>query len=196
MKQNNLRILLVDDDRTILKTYSIGLKHSGVEVFEAQTTEEAKAYAIQQVMDLAILDVILGQASGLEFASWLKDNTNIPFIFLSVCNDDEIVTKAVEYGALAYLVKPVAFNNLLPMIRASVKIGQEFNKLKNSETQLSTALAGSRNTSIAIGLIMERYSIDQKQAFDKIRNYARNKQTKLEDIASEIVQYSDAINSV
>ena len=196
MNDSKLCILLADNDRAVVKTYSLGLKESGIDVLEAHSAEEAKAYALHHVIDLAILDVLMDQTSGLELASWLKNNTKIPFLFLSDCNNDEVVASAVEQGALAYLIKPIAYNNLLPMIRSAANIGQEFNKLKSIESQLSQALAGSRNTSIAIGLIMERYSIGQKQAFDKLRSYARSKQSKLEDVASDIVQYSDVINSV
>lgn len=196
MTEDKLNILLVEDDQPTLKSLDLYLSKMGMRPYSAQNAEEAMECVKHQSIDLAILDSKIGKISGLELAKWLKENTSIPFIFLSGYTDSDTVDKAVENGAFGYMIKPVDMNQLRLMIESAVKRGEELIKLKNIETQLSTALENSRNISMAVGIIMERYKLSQNSAFDKLRQSARSKQAKLDEVAKQIVQIGDVINSL
>ena len=188
--------MLVDDDKPTLKAFSSGLKKLGLEVSSAENATQAMSLTEQQEFDLAILDVCMQNISGIDLAKWLKANTQLPFIFLSAYNDEETVNSAIDQGALGYLVKPIQFKNLLPMIVSAVERDQDMKALRQTEIQLSKSLQGSRLTSTAVGLIMERYKLNQIEAFERLRRYARNNQKKIDEIASQLVQYSDILNSL
>lgn len=188
------RILLVDDDRLILATLSQGLRTAGYDVAEAAGGKEALGILKQGGVDLAVLDVRMPEMSGLEVARWLRENTAVPFMFLSAYGEDEVVSQAVAEGALCYLVKPVDPIQLVPTIEAAVSRGREIRQLRETEQQLSTALASSRKTSVAIGLLMERCRVDEREAFERLRAYARSHRRKVADVADELVRAVELMN--
>ncbi len=188
------RILLVDDDRLILATLSQGLRAAGYDVIEAAGGWEALDILKQGGVDLAVLDVRMPEMSGLELARWLRENTSVPFMFLSAYGEDEVVSQAVAEGALCYLVKPVDPTQLVPTIEAAVSRGQEIRQLRETEQQLNTALASSRKTSVAIGLLMERCRLDEREAFERLRAYARRHRRKVADVADELVRAVELLN--
>lgn len=196
MQGKQIQVLLVDDDKPTLKAFSSGLKKVGLEVCSAENAEQAMTYIAQQFFDLAILDVQMQNISGIDLAGWMKENTELPFIFLSAYSDEEIVSAAIDQGALGYLVKPVKLKNLLPTIESAIKRGQDIKALRQVELQLSEALQGNRLISTAIGIIMERYKITQTQAYERLRNYARSHQKKIGEVANQVLEYSDTLNTL
>lgn len=180
-------ILLVDDDRLILATLGKGLQQAGYEVLEATSGAQALAIIDDNKPDLAILDVRMPNMSGIELAKNLRDNTNTPFMFLSAYSDIKIAKQAAEYGAVGYLIKPVDTSEILPAIESALARGAEIRNLRRNEIDLTTALTASREVSIAIGLLIERYSMNRETAFESIRTHARTHQRKINDVATELI---------
>lgn len=101
-------ILLVDDDRLVLSTLSMGVARAGYRVVTAESADDAEAFlASGERPDLAILDVRMPGTSGLALAERLRSLDHIPFMLLTAYSDPETVERATASGALAYLVKPV-----------------------------------------------------------------------------------------
>lgn len=171
-------VLLVEDDRLILYTLSRGLRDAGYEVLEADGGAYALEICRDKKPDLALLDVRMEGLSGLDVAQALQQ-MDVPFLFLSAYDDKEIVDNAVELGALGYLVKPLDIPQILPSLSAALKRANEIRMLRESETNLSKALQNSHDTSIAIGLLMERYDMNAEMAFETLRKYARNQRQKV-----------------
>jgi AmiR/NasT family two-component response regulator len=67
--------------------------------------------------------------------------------------------------------------------------------LRETESQLSTALQQSREISMAIGLLMERLRVDRDTAFEKLRDEARAKRRRMNEVAEELLQCVERINS-
>jgi response regulator NasT len=188
------KILLVDDERFILSTLAQGLRNAGHQVFEATSGQGAMVFA-QEVKSggIAVVDIHMPGMSGIEVGRWLREQ-GIPFIFLSAYSDDETVKMAIEEGTLGYLVKPVDVSQLLPAIHAAKGRAEEIKKLKEAESQLSVALSGSREISIAVGLLMERYRLTEREAFERLRARARAQRCKLHHLARDIVSAGEQIN--
>ena len=83
-------ILIVDDDRLILATMSKGLHQAGYEVLQAASGEEAYRIALESKPDLAVLDVRMPNMTGIQLARLLREQTQVPFIFLSAYGDMDI----------------------------------------------------------------------------------------------------------
>lgn len=188
------RLLLVDDDRLILATLSQGLSSAGYEVVQAASGEEAVSLAQRETFDLAVLDVRMPEMSGIDVAHFLHENTEIPFIFLSAYGDRDVVSEGVSEGALGYLVKPLDVSQLVPAIEAALGRATDLNQLRESQAQLTTALSGNRQTSVAVGLLMERYRLSEREAFERLRAYARSNRRKLHDVARDLVEAEGTIN--
>ncbi len=189
-------VLVVDDDRLIVTTLARGLRNLGYTVLEATSGEDAIALAQQDPPDIALLDVRMRGLSGLDVALHFRDKLKVPFLFLSAYGDAEIVKEAAESGALGYLVKPLDVPQLVPTLEAAIARAQEIRALKETETQLNTALASGRETSTAVGILMERGRLDREGAFNLLRNRARTQRRKINELSTELIDALETVNAL
>ena len=188
------RLLLADDDRLILSTLGQGLRDAGYEILEATDGKAAVHICEISQPDLAILDIRMPGMSGVEAARLIREKTKTPFIFLSAYGDKEVVQLAVQEGALAYLVKPVDIPQIVPTIEAALARSAELSELRQSADNLSSALETNRETSMAVGLIMERYRVGRDTAFKILRNYARSERLKLNQLAANLLSAAETLS--
>lgn len=188
------QILLADDDRVIRVTLAKSLRQYDFDVLEAGGGKEAVQMGCEMKPDLAIMDFQMPDITGVEAAYELREKADVSCIFLSAYSDDEFVAKAAEAGALGYLVKPIDVQHVLPTIESAMQRAAEIRQLKQTESQLNTALQQGRETSIAIGILMARYNISSEQAFEMLRSESRNQRKKVGLIAAELVKSVDNVN--
>lgn len=181
------RILIAEDDRLALYAVATGLRQAGFETVEAESAEEAMALCREPLPDLALLDIKMGKLSGLDLGQWLQSQVQIPFLFLSAYNDANTVERAVQAGALGYLVKPLDVAQIIPSIRAALERAAEIKALRQTETQLCEALQNSREISTAVGLIMARQGLSAEAAFECLRACARSNRVKMEALAARLI---------
>ncbi len=188
------RILLLDDERLILVTLGSGLRSAGFEVQTAESVEEAEAWlAGGERPDLAILDVNLPGHSGLEFAQRLRELDHIPFIMLSAYSEAQYVEQASQSGALGYMVKPIDVVQLVPEVQAALARASELQSLRNTREQLQQALDSERAISVAVGVTMMQRGLPRKEAFEWLRQSARQQRRKLAAVAIELIQEKEAV---
>ena len=187
-------ILVVDDDRLVLAALTEGLRAAGYRVTSAASGEGA--LGVTDTPDLALLDVRMPGMSGIQLGRKLREQGGVPFLFLSAYGDQEIVKQATEEGALGYLVKPLDIQQIVPSIEAALARGRDMRKLRESEAQLSTALTGSREISMAVGLLMMRDRLDRKQAFGLLRANARSQRRPLAELAKELLTSAENLYTV
>lgn len=191
MKTNALSqvrtVLTVDDDELFLSFVSEVLMSAGYRVLTANSGEHALLTLLEAEPDLALLDVSMPNMSGLELAKNLREETAIPFMFLSSSTDMEIIKTASQYGALGYLLKPVQPMQLISGVESGFARANEIKHLRTSEKSLTTALDNGRETSMAVGILMERLQIDRKEAFEKLRSQARSSRQKILHIANAVL---------
>ena len=187
-------ILVVDDDRLVLAALAEGLRTAGYRVTSVASGEDA--LGITDTPDLALLDVRMPGMSGIELGRKLREQGGVPFLFLSAYGDQEIVKQAAEEGALGYLVKPLDIQQIVPSIEAALARGRDIRKLRESEAQLNTALTGSREISMAVGLLMMRDRLDRKQAFGLLRANARSQRRPLAELAKELLTSAENLYTV
>lgn len=189
-----IKVLLVDDDRLVLATLGSGLEQAGYAVQACASAEEAKRILGIESPDIAVLDVRMPGASGIDLARDLQETSSIPFIFLTAYSEGEVVMQAARYGALGYVVKPVGISQLVPAIEAALARAGDLRKLHETGSQLQTALNESREVSVAVGLLMERRRLGRKQAFDLLRSTARSQRRKIGEVAQEMIDAAELLN--
>ena len=188
------QILLADDDRVIRVTFANSLRKRDFDVVEAESGQSAINIGCDRHPDLAIMDFRLPDISGAEVAQELQEKANVHCVFLSAYADQEFVDKATKAGALGYLVKPIDVEHVLPTIESALQRSEEIKRLRDTEIQLNTALEQGRETSVAIGILMQEYHITSEQAFDMLRGQARSQRRKVASVASELVQAVNNLN--
>lgn len=187
-----MTLLIADDDHLVLAALSAELKAAGHTVLEANEGDAAIRLAREQTPDLAILGRYMPGKSGLDVAEWLREHTEIPFMFLSVDGEAPTVSAAMQAGALGYMVKPLDAHQIIPAIEAAFLRAQEFSKPLEEKLQLDTALQLARQTSTAVGILMARYQLSEKAAFEQLRAQARTRRCKVSDLASDLVSHAES----
>ena len=192
--KSKYQILLVDDERVVLAVLGLGLSKAGYKVITAESVDEAEALLVDgNQPNLAIIDICMPDRGGLELAELLAI-AQIPFLLLTAISSQDVVDKANSFGALAYLVKPVTIQQLIPAIDAALARAYELQGLKMVESQLKTALNGAREINIAIGITMMQHQVNHKTAFELLRSSARKQSRKLADIAIELIRSNEPFN--
>lgn len=189
-------ILVVDDDRLVLAALCEGLRSAGYRVTGSASPLDALALAAREAPDLALLDVRMPEMDGIELGRKLREQGGVPFLYLSAYGDQKVVREAVEEGALGYLVKPLDIQQIVPSIEAALTRARDLAKLRQSEEQLTTALAGNREISMAIGLLMIRDRMNREQAFETLRGNARAQRRPVVDVARELLSSAENLYTI
>ncbi len=195
-KQEQRHILVVDDDRLVLAALCEGLRSAGYRVTGTATPEDALGIAERDAPDLALLDVRMPGMDGIELGRKLRELGAIPFLYLSAYGDSKIVGQAVEEGALGYLVKPLDIQQIVPSIEAALTRARDIARLRRSEEQLTTALAGNREISMAVGLLMMRDRMNREQAFETLRGNARAQRRPIAKVAKELLASAENLYTI
>ncbi len=119
------RVLVIDDDELIRETVRLALAHAGFEVATLGDAQSAQAVAAQTRPDLIMLDLYMGEASGLDLCRRLKTDAAtraIPVIVLSGSNEPVDVLAGIDAGAVEYLKKPIDAKTLVRMVRSALKL--------------------------------------------------------------------------
>jgi len=190
------KVLIVDDDRLILNTLAIGLKKAGYQVQCGNSAAEAEVLIKQQMPDIGLFDIRMPGESGIELAERVRQAYPFPVIFLTAYDDKKMVEKAISAGAFGYLVKPVEVSRLMPAIETVLSRARELAESNRQRQGLESALARDRNIALATGILMERLSLSSDQAFQKIRQFARDRQTKIADVAIDIINALSLLNNI
>jgi len=115
------RILVVDDERQILRALKVILREAGYEVIEAGTVEEALDRAAVRPPDAAIVDLMLPDGSGVELSRRLREWTSMPILVLSAVGEEDAKVEALEAGADDYVTKPFGPRELVARLGAALR---------------------------------------------------------------------------
>ncbi len=132
------KILVVDDEKLIVKGIKFSLEQDGFEVTAAYDGEEALNYIKEGRFDLVVLDVMLPKMDGLEVCQQTRDFSQIPIIMVTAKGEDMDKIMGLEYGADDYIVKP--FNILELKARIKAILRRSVRKVEVKEVQASNTL--------------------------------------------------------
>jgi len=138
------KILIVDDNPSVLKLLNISLSKAGYDVIEAENGEEAFDVANKELPDLIISDIMMPQMDGLELCWMIRENSKIPmvpFIFLTSFDDPETEVKGFRAGADKYLNKPIERKELLDRVAELLERQDKLHDIEQEESE-KKAFAG------------------------------------------------------
>jgi len=114
-------VLIVEDDRKMLRVYSTSLEAEGYLVVEANCGQLAVAEVRNRTPDVILLDLGLPDMDGLALVPTIRANTAAPIIVVSAREQDSDKVKALDHGANDYLTKPFSVPELLARIRVALR---------------------------------------------------------------------------
>ena len=150
-------ILLVEDSETIIMGLEYSLKQEGYNVKVARTIQEAKK---QEEYDLILLDITLPDGNGFEFFKDIKNNQDIPVIFLTALDEEMNVVRGLELGAEYYVVKPFRLKELLSRIKVALR---RYNKISSTFLECKGIKIDTENMQVSVNdKIIEITSLEYK----------------------------------
>ncbi len=128
------KVLVVDDEKLIVKGIRFSLEQDGMEVDCAYDGEEALEAARKKEYDVVLLDVMLPKITGFEVCQQIREFSNMPIIMLTAKGDDMDKILGLEYGADDYITKP--FNILEVKARIKAIIRRSAKKSSDSQAKV------------------------------------------------------------
>ena len=149
------KVLVVDDEKLIVKGIRFSLEQEGMEVDTAYDGEEALEKAKEREYDIILLDIMLPKMDGLQVCQQIREFSNVPIIMLTAKGDDMDKIMGLEYGADDYITKPFNILEVKARIKAIMRRTTSKSEL-NKETVLE---AGA----MKLDLAERRVYIDGKE---------------------------------
>ncbi len=131
------RILIVDDEETLCEVLKLNLENEGYDVDIAFSAEQALGYNLKEY-SLILLDIMMGEISGIKMAKMLKANVetaNIPIIFCTARDTEDDMIMGLNLGADDYIAKPYTIRNVIARVKSVLRRSSNH---KNNSNYTST----------------------------------------------------------
>jgi AmiR/NasT family two-component response regulator len=159
------RVLIAEDEALIRLDLAEMLTEEGFEVVgEAGDGEEAVALAIELKPDLVILDVKMPKKDGIDAAAEIVSGQIAPVVMLTAFSQRDLIERARDAGAMAYLVKPFSPADLLPAIELAVARYAEMVALREEVSDVTARLETRKLIDRAKGLLMTNQKMTEPEA--------------------------------
>ena len=149
MDTTTKRILIVDDEETLCEVLQLNLENEGYDVDIAFSAEQALTLDLPSY-SLILLDIMMGEISGIKMAKMLKSNiktANIPIIFCTAKNTEDDMVMGLNLGADDYIAKPYTVRNVVARVKSVLR--------RTSAKKNSNPVAEKRNVLQVDGLVLD-----------------------------------------
>lgn len=188
----SLRILIADDESIIRLDLKIILESMGHQVVaEASDGKSAVELARRTSVDLAILDIKMPQMDGLDAAKIITDEKLCPVLLLTAYSQHDLIDRAKEAGVFGYLVKPFKEADLLPAIEIAISRYREMQELESEIGTLQEKIETRKLVDRAKGILMDRRSMNEHEAFRWIQTQSMNARKTMKEIAEAVILTQD-----
>jgi response regulator NasT len=182
------RVLIAEDEALIRLDLKEMLEEEGYDVVgEADDGERAVALANQLRPDLVILDVKMPRLDGIAAAERIAGDRVAPVIILTAFSQRDLVERAREAGAMAYLVKPFQKKDLLPTIEMAASRFAEIVALEQEVNGLQERLEARKIIERAKGVLMTEHDMTEPEAFRWIQRTAMDRRTTMRAVAEAVL---------
>ena len=186
------RVLIAEDEALIRMDLAEMLREEGYEVVgEAGDGQEAVELAESLRPDLVIMDVKMPRRDGIDAAAEIAGKRIAPILVLTAFSQRELVERARDAGAMAYLVKPFSITDLIPAIELAVSRFGEIAALEREVASLSDRLDTRKLVERAKGLLQEKQSMSEPEAFKWIQRAAMDRRTTMRRVAEVVLETLD-----
>ncbi|TFV75434.1 response regulator [Blastococcus sp. CT_GayMR19] len=188
MSSETIRVLIAEDEALIRLDLKEMLEEEGYAVVaEVGDGQQAVDLAKELTPDLVILDIQMPVLDGLSAAEQIASARIAPVIVLTAFSQRELVERARDAGAMAYLVKPFSKNDLVPAIEVARGRFAEMSALDGEVRTLEERLEARKVIEKAKGLLMTDQGLTEAEAFRRIQRTAMDQRTSMKAVAQSII---------
>ena len=182
-----LRVIVAEDESIIRLDIVETLTENGFEVVaEADNGEDAVRLAGELKPNLLVMDVKMPKMDGISAAEEIS-KLGIPVVLLTAFSQAELVQRATEAGAMAYIVKPFTPNDLLPAIAIAVSRHEQIVSLEAEIADLNERFETRKLVERAKGLLLER-GLNEPEAFRWIQKVSMDRRLTMKQVALSVIE--------
>jgi AmiR/NasT family two-component response regulator len=187
------RVLVAEDEALIRLDLKEMLEEEGYDVVgEAGDGEQAVKLAEELKPDLVILDVKMPVLDGISAAERIVGQRIAPVVMLTAFSQRELVERAVDAGAMAYLVKPFAKSDLLPTIEVAVSRHAQITALEAEVGDLQDRLETRKAVDRAKSRLQTEHGMTEPEAFRWIQKTSMDRRTSMRAVADGVLAGSES----
>ena len=190
MTSEPTRVLIAEDEALIRLDLKEMLEEEGYAVVaEVGDGQQAVDRATELRPDLVILDIQMPVLDGLSAAEQIAGARIAPVIVLTAFSQRELVERARDAGAMAYLVKPFTRSDLVPAIEIAVSRFAEVGALATEVADLGEQLAARKAVDRAKGVLQKDLGLSEPEAFRWIQKTAMDLRRSMREVAEGVVEH-------
>jgi response regulator NasT len=183
------RVVIAEDEALIRLDLKEMLEEEGYSVVgEAGDGETAVRLAQDSRPDLVILDVKMPVLDGISAAERIAGEKLAPVLMLTAFSQRELVERARDAGAMAYLVKPFTKSDLVPAIEMAVSRFQELRALESEIADLSLRLETRKLVDRAKSVLQTKYGLSEPAAFRWIQKTSMDRRMSMQAVAQAVIE--------
>jgi response regulator NasT len=182
------RTVIVAEDESLIRMDIVEtLREHGFDVIaEAADGAEAVELVNQHHPDLLVMDIKMPNMDGITAAEKLIE-TKTPIVLLTAFSQKELVDRASEAGAMAYVVKPFTPNDLLPAIEIALSRHTQLIALEAEIADLNERFETRKLVDRAKGLLNEKMNLSEPEAFRWIQKASMDRRLSMQEVALTII---------
>ena len=186
--QDALRVVVAEDEALIRMDVVATLQEAGYEVVgEAADGEEAVRLAVELMPDLIIMDIKMPKLDGISAAEKISEH-KIPVVLLTAFSQADLVKRAADAGAMAYVTKPFKPSDLLPAIQIALSRAEEIFALETEIVDLSERLETRKLMDRAKGLLQSKMKLSEPEAFRWIQKASMDRRLSMSQVAKAVLE--------
>ena len=188
------RVVIAEDEALIRMDLAEMLVEEGYDVVgQAADGEQAIALAESLRPDLVILDVKMPKLDGIAAAERIAGDRIAPVLILTAFSQRELVERARDAGAMAYLVKPFSRTDLVPAIEMAVSRFAELHALEKEVADLTERLETRKAVDRAKGVLQKDLGLSEPDAFRWIQKTAMDLRLTMRQVADGVITHGPGI---
>lgn len=182
------RVVVAEDESLIRIDIVETLRDNGFDVVgEAADGEKAVALAEELRPDLVVMDVKMPLLDGISAAEIITKKKIAPVVLLTAFSQRELVERAAEAGALAYVVKPFTPSDLIPAIDIALTRYQQITTLEDEISDLEERLVIRKILDRAKGILNDTMGLTEPEAFRWIQKASMDRRLSMREVAETVI---------
>ena len=188
------RVVIAEDEALIRLDLAEMLAEEGYDVVgQAGDGEAAVALALELRPDLVVMDIKMPKLDGIAAAAQIAESRVAPVVMLTAFSQRDLVERARQSGAMAYLVKPFTKSDLVPAIEMARSRFAEMAALEQEVGDLTEQLATRKAVERAKGLLQEALGVSEPDAFRWIQRTAMDLRLTMLQVAQGVIDHGPAL---
>ena len=193
--QERPKVVVAEDEALIRLDLVELLTEEGYEVIgQAGDGEAAVKLARELEPDLVVMDVKMPKMNGITAAELIAAERIAPVVMLTAFSQRELIEKAREAGAMAYVVKPFDASDVVPAIEIAMARFQEIRAVEDEVADLEDRLESRRVIEQAKGILQETLGLTEPEAFRWIQKTAMDLRKPMRDVAEGVIGHGKNSN--